>query len=548
MTEISAVDPTGGYPAVVSDVVSDGAPDVVPLIAVNDLRKRYGYRPILRGVDLTIKSGEVVALLGSNGAGKSTLMRSIAGLSKPDRGEVHLGGAGLQSAGHELRRYVGLVSHAPLLYESLNGLENLRFFASMYDMQDPDERIEALLREVDLWPRRHDLVRTYSRGMIQRLAIARAILHDPPVLLLDEPDTGLDEPSAQMLHELIQHLRASDRAILFTTHHFGRALAWSDRVCLLREGTIEVERSSNELTLPELRRLYVAKEPSELDMVGNEETAFVADEMGISSPDFADPADKQPNHEQPDYVQHDYANEALVAAPVQMATEGGFGAFWRKAWSVARKDVRTELRTKEVLGTMAVFGILAVLIFGLAFDLRVPQAKMVVPGVVWVVLLFTGVMGLNRSFGSEVEQGSMMALLMAPVQRGAIFCGKVMSGWLFILVTLLLVLPVVLVIFDTNLFQLWILLALLLGSFGYVVVGTLFAALTANSRARETLLPILLLPVLVPLFVAGLSLTGNVLDGRTFSNFGSWFAILAVYGLFFGLLSFAVFDLIWEDN
>jgi len=514
-----------------------------PLIVVSDLRKRYGRRPILRGVDLSIGAGQVVALLGANGAGKTTLMRSIAGLSKPDRGEVRLGGAGLQSAGHELRRYVGVVSHAPLLYESLNGLENLRFFAKMYDMQGPDERIEALLREVDLWPRRHDLVRTYSRGMVQRLAIARAILHDPPVLLLDEPDTGLDEPSAQMLHELIQHLAASDRAILFTTHHFGRALAWSDEVCLLRDGAIAVQRSASELTLAELRTLYVAKEPSEPTAAENKSSVSAADETDIFSPDHVDAGTVDAG-----YTDDEYENVALAAVPVRMATEGGVAAFWRKVWAVASKDVRTELRTKEVLGTMAVFGVLAVLIFGLAFDLRVPQATMVVPGVIWVVLLFTGVLGLNRSFGSEVDQGSMTSLLMAPVQRGAIFCGKVLSGWLFIWVTLLLVLPVVLVIFDTSLFQPWVLLALLLGSFGYVVVGTLFAALTANSRARETLLPILLLPVLVPLFVAGLSLTGNVLDGRADSNLGSWFSILAAYGLFFGLLSFAVFDLIWEDS
>lgn len=504
-----------------------------PLIAVSDLRKRYGHRPILRGVDLAIEAGQVVALLGANGAGKTTLMRSIAGLSTPSAGEVRLGGASAKNAGHELRRYVGVVSHAPLLYESLTGLENLLFFADLYDLREPDARIEAILREVDLWARRHDLVRTYSRGMVQRLAIARAILHDPPVLLLDEPDTGLDEPSAAMLHELIRHLSASERAILFSTHNLDRALAWSDEVCILADGEIGARVSSQEMSVADLRGLYVTT-------LGGGEEELAGTAAGESGGEMITAF---PQNDADELV-----NERLAEVPVRMATEGGWSTFWRKVWTLARKDLRTELRTKEVLGTMAVFAVLAVLIFGIAFDLRVPSAAMVVPGVVWVVLLFTGVLGLNRAFGGEVEQGSMTALLLAPMQRGAIFCGKVLANWLFMLVTLVVMLPIVLVIFDTNLFTPWVLGSLLLGTFGYVVVGTLFAALTANSRAREALLPVLLLPVLLPLFMAGLSIAGDVLDGLSFANFQSWFVILAVYGVVFGLLAFLVFDIIWEDG
>ncbi len=227
-----------------------------PLIVVNDLYKRYGRKNVLKGVDLTVAEGEVMALLGANGAGKTTLMRIVAGLVKPSRGDVALSGVSLNKAGAELRRYIGLVSHLPLLYDNLSGLENLAFFARLYDMQQPDDRIEAVLRAVDLWQRRRDLVRTYSRGMIQRLAIARAILHDPPVLLLDEPDTGLDQSSSQMLHDLIRRLGATNRAILLSTHNLDRALEWADSICLLNDGKIVQQATTTSLSGASLRALY----------------------------------------------------------------------------------------------------------------------------------------------------------------------------------------------------------------------------------------------------------------------------------------------------
>lgn len=226
------------------------------LIAVRKVHKRYGRKPILRGVDLSVGAGEVVALLGANGAGKTTLLRAISGLSKPDRGDIELGGASFKIAGHELRRYIGLVSHASLLYDNLSAPENLHFFARLYDMQEPAERIEWTLRSVDLWHRRRDLVRTYSRGMVQRLSIARAILHDPPVLLLDEPDTGLDQESAEMLHGLIRKLGAGQRAILLTTHNLERALAWADRIALLVDGRIVYGEATANLSGETLRRRY----------------------------------------------------------------------------------------------------------------------------------------------------------------------------------------------------------------------------------------------------------------------------------------------------
>jgi ABC-type multidrug transport system ATPase subunit len=235
------------------------------LIVVDGVHKRFGRKRVLGGVNLCVEQGQVMALLGANGAGKSTLMRIISGLAKPDRGDVVLGGVSLRKAGHELRRYIGLVTHAPLLYDNLSALDNLSFFARLYDMQDPGARIEAVLQAVDLWPRRRDPVRTFSRGMIQRLAIARAILHDPPVLLLDEPDTGLDPSSAEKLASLIRTFGAANRAILLTTHNLERARTWADSVSFLEDGKIAFNEPSAALSDADLHRLVLRRgvlEPS----------------------------------------------------------------------------------------------------------------------------------------------------------------------------------------------------------------------------------------------------------------------------------------------
>lgn len=226
----------------------------------------------------------------------------------------------------------------------------------------------------------------------------------------------------------------------------------------------------------------------------------------------------------------------------------GLMIFLRKVWWIAWKDLRTELRSREIFTTMLAFSALAVVVMGLAFDLRVPKSEMVAPGVLWVVVLFTGVLGLNRSFGAEVDRGSLSALLLAPVDRSAIYFGKLLANLVFILVTEMLLLPVILIIFDVNLFLPQILLGLLLGTIGYVSVGTLFAALSASSRTRESLLPVLLLPVMIPVFVAGVGLTANVIDARNLSSLGRWFSLLIAYDLIFITLSFLLFDLIWEDG
>ena len=234
-----------------------------PMIELRQLSKAFGSKVVLRALDLSVAEGESLVIFGPKGAGKTTLIRILAGLSRPSAGTVYIGGLDLRTHAQGIRRYLGVVSHAPLLYESLTAEENLRFFARLYGLEDAEPRLSALLERVGLAGRRGDLVRTFSRGMVQRLAIVRALLHDPLVLLLDEPDTGLDPQAAEMLHALLAEVsgRSGDqpgpmRTIVTVTHHLERGLAMADRVAILVAGRLVFQARARDLTPGEFRPLY----------------------------------------------------------------------------------------------------------------------------------------------------------------------------------------------------------------------------------------------------------------------------------------------------
>ena len=235
------------------------------MIEIRGLVKAFGRKVVLRGVDLSIEPGEAVVLFGPNGAGKTTLMRIVATLSRPTAGTVRVGGIDLSYAPDAVRQQLGFVSHVPLLYENLTAEENLRFFGRLYGLGDLETRIDAMLRQVGLVARRHDLVRTFSRGMVQRLSIARALLADPSVLLLDEPDTGLDQHAAALLHRLIAQVAGAQgvegsqvrrASVLLTTHNLERGWEWADRVAILAGGRIAFQARCADLTPTELREAY----------------------------------------------------------------------------------------------------------------------------------------------------------------------------------------------------------------------------------------------------------------------------------------------------
>jgi heme exporter protein A len=208
------------------------------VIQARQLAKSFGPRTALAGVDLSIGKGEFVTLLGPNGAGKTTLLRIVATLSRPSSGTLRIGGLDPSRHGDQVRRGIGFLSHRTLLYDDLTAEQNLRFYAQMYDLPRQSRRVEGLLEQVGLGGRRHDLVQTFSRGMKQRLAVARAVLHRPHVLLLDEPYTGLDAQAVDVLTALLSELAGKGGAILLTTHRLDRALSTGQRVLVLHRGRL----------------------------------------------------------------------------------------------------------------------------------------------------------------------------------------------------------------------------------------------------------------------------------------------------------------------
>ena len=217
---------------------ADTAAGSTPALLLTGIRKDYGDRAVLRGVDLQLPWGEVAALFGDNGAGKTTLLRIAAGLTRPDAGEVQIGGRRVHGRGGNARRLVGFAGHQTLLYNDLSCRENLLFYARLYRVKDAPARIAAALAQVNLSERADRRVRTLSHGMQKRLSMARAMLHRPAVLLLDEPESGLDAASADTLGRLLREWAAAGRTALLTTHRAETGQAWADRALRLSHGRL----------------------------------------------------------------------------------------------------------------------------------------------------------------------------------------------------------------------------------------------------------------------------------------------------------------------
>lgn len=224
-----------------------------------------------------------------------------------------------------------------------------------------------------------------------------------------------------------------------------------------------------------------------------------------------------------------------------------FRNFLRAMTAIIRKDLAAEWRSRELFSAMLVFALLVILIFNFALELDARARASVTSGVLWVTFAFAGTLGLNRSMATEKDRGCLDGLLLAPVDRAAIYFGKAIGNLIFMFIVELIVLPVYSILYNTNLFLPGLLLVVLLGSIGYVAVGTLLATMAVQTRTRDILLPILLFPLIVPVLIAAVKASGGFLQGLAFNEVANWINLLVVYDVIFIALAFMIFDFVVEE-
>jgi len=226
------------------------------VIAVTGLTKTFGNLYALRNLSFSLNKGEFLTIFGPNGAGKTTLIRILSTITKASSGEIKIADLSFEDDSEKIRRQIGVIAHQTFLYENLTAEENLRFYGKLYDVENLSKKIETILSEVGLELRKKDFVRTFSRGMQQRLAIARALLHEPSILLLDEPYTGLDQHASGMLTNWLNRLRSSEQTILMVTHDLEQGMELADRIAILVDGQLVFNQEQRGVDVKKFRQTY----------------------------------------------------------------------------------------------------------------------------------------------------------------------------------------------------------------------------------------------------------------------------------------------------
>lgn len=222
----------------------------------------------------------------------------------------------------------------------------------------------------------------------------------------------------------------------------------------------------------------------------------------------------------------------------------------RDAWTIASKDLSNEIKTKQTIGMMVIFSSLVVLIFSFAFDPTNNMVKAVIPGLIWLITVFSGILGLNRSFLSEHENDALTGLRSAPIDLSSIYLGKVLANFILVTAVQIVSIPVLFLLFDYRFYGKvsWFILVVIIGTLGFIIVGTFLAALSANAKNSEMLLPVLLLPLLSPLLIAGVQATRIILENEVIADASSWIRLMAAYDLLFLAACFFLFEFIMEGS
>ena len=223
--------------------------------------------------------------------------------------------------------------------------------------------------------------------------------------------------------------------------------------------------------------------------------------------------------------------------------------YLKKVWAIVWKDIRAEIRTKEIFSSMFIFSLLVLVIFNFSIDLLEVNPLDIAQGVLWIAFTFSGILGLNRSFLFEKENDCLQGLMLTPIDRSAIYLGKMLGNLIFMLIMEAITVPIFVVLFNIGIYDKIISLAIVifLGTLGFVTVGTLFSAMSVNIKAREVMLPILLFPIVVPLIIASVKSTGAILTGKPFDDIISWLKLIAVFDVVFLVVSFLSFEYIIEE-
>lgn len=224
------------------------------MIVLQNVQKKLGMRPILRHINMEVKPGDCFSIVGPNGAGKTTLLKVFACIHKVDEGNVYWNGRDVYKQLAQYKSQVGWISHHHFLYENFTPIENLRFYSELYGVKNREETIKRWLKIVDLYVFKDIPVRTFSKGMKQRLSLARALLHEPSILLLDEPFTGLDQDGVQLLFHLLKQEREKQSTIMMVTHDFSHIEKISNKVVFLYKGTVATE--SVQTKAEHIREIY----------------------------------------------------------------------------------------------------------------------------------------------------------------------------------------------------------------------------------------------------------------------------------------------------
>lgn len=438
-----------------------------PVINLSGVCKSFGNRPVLEAISFSVSGGERFCICGANAAGKTTLLKIIAGLLQPSDGVVVLCESNMTTEGEKNKLLVGTVLHKSMVYPQLTVIENLRFFAGLYGVKDNNSRIQELLELTGLMPYRYDNAGILSQGMTQRLAIARAMVHKPIILLADEPFAGLDDRACRHLINLLSDFKDNGGTVVMTTHNINFALDCCEKVAVLDDRKLIFNAKVSDIDAAEFARDYLS---------------YARQNSNAPSADLVPASNANP----------------------ECTTESSYlKSFANVIKAIFIKDIVSEFRTKQALPAMIVLGVVIVWIFRIATEAMAVDKSVPAAAVLLVAILFSAILASERSFAIEKQNNCISALMLAPVDAGDIYISKLLVNIAMLCVFELVAVPAVLALFNVSVSGNWLqlIVALLLVNIGVSSVGTLLGCAVQGSRTRNSLLSILMAAVLCPLMI-----------------------------------------------